>query len=209
MSSLLPKMPMAIPAVLGMVCLSLSVDALATSFTPPPPPTFEFIDEDSVPDASDNCPLDTNADQANLDKDALGDVCDPDRDGDNVANGTDAFPDNPAEWLDTDGDTIGNNADTDDDGDGLPDQWEKDNGLNPLDKSDAAGDNDKDGLSNLQEYISKTNPNKADSDGDGMNDKQELDANRNPNDPSDANVQPPPPPDPTKVIPIIMQLLLE
>jgi cytochrome c peroxidase len=81
-----------------------------------------------------------------------------DSDGDGVADEHDAFPNNPAEWLDTDNDGIGNHADTDDDGDGMPDDWELKYGFNPLDPSDATTDFDNDGLSNLQEYQMKTNP---------------------------------------------------
>jgi cytochrome c peroxidase len=44
-----------------------------------------------------------------------------DSDHDGYPDIIDAFPLNPAEWLDTDHDGIGNNADPDDDNDGLPD----------------------------------------------------------------------------------------
>jgi len=44
-----------------------------------------------------------------------------DTDGDGVRDRDDAFPNDPAEWLDTDGDGIGNNADPDDDNDGIAD----------------------------------------------------------------------------------------
>ena len=44
-------------------------------------------DRDLVPNARDNCPDDTNADQADTDGDQLGDACDPD------ANGNDVFDD--------------------------------------------------------------------------------------------------------------------
>jgi hypothetical protein len=49
----------------------------------------------------------------------------------------------------------------DSDGDGLPDAWETAHGLDPFDPSDAAGDLDHDGLSNLLEYQLKTDPAKA------------------------------------------------
>jgi hypothetical protein len=42
-------------------------------------------DADGVPDASDNCPGDPNADQADSDVDGIGDVCDPTPNGDNIA----------------------------------------------------------------------------------------------------------------------------
>ena len=44
------------------------------------------------------------------------------------------------------------------DGDGLPDEWEKKYGLNANDASDANADLDKDGFTNLEEYVAKTNP---------------------------------------------------
>lgn len=74
-----------------------------------------------------------------------------DRDGDGVNNDLDAFPDDANETVDTDGDLTGNNADPDDDGDSIPDDVEIAAGLNPLDKTDAAGDLDGDGVSNLDE----------------------------------------------------------
>ncbi len=49
----------------------------------------------------------------------------------------------------------------DSDGDGIPDGWERFYGLNPH-LNDACLDNDSDGLSNLQEYVFGTDPNKAD-----------------------------------------------
>ncbi|SEM20975.1 surface protein, partial [Maribacter orientalis] len=49
-------------------------------------------DSDGILDDVDNCPMTSNADQANLDNDAFGDVCDTDIDGDGVLNADDAFP---------------------------------------------------------------------------------------------------------------------
>ena len=80
-----------------------------------------------------------------------------DTDNDGYPDAVDAFPNNPNEWLDTDGDGTGNNTDLDDDGDGMPDAWETLYGLNPL-VNDAAGDLDGDGITNLNEYNSGTDP---------------------------------------------------
>lgn len=49
----------------------------------------------------------------------------------------------------------------DSDHDGLPDEWEIMNGLNPNDSSDASLDSDGDGYSNHDEYIAGTNPKDA------------------------------------------------
>lgn len=54
--------------------------------------------------------------------------------------------------LDTDGDAAGDSCDPDDDNDGLPDAYEREHGLNPLDPADAALDRDGDGSSNLEEF---------------------------------------------------------
>ncbi len=62
-------------------------------------------------------------------------------------------------YRDTDGDLIADHVDTDDDNDGMPDDWEILNRLNPLDPSDATFDFDGDGLSNLTECQLNSNPN--------------------------------------------------
>ncbi len=71
----------------------------------------------------------------------------------------------------------------DNDRDGIPDEWEAKNGLNPNDPSDANLDFDDDGLINVQEYTLGTNPNNADSDGDGTSDKEEIEKDTIPTDP--------------------------
>ncbi len=69
----------------------------------------------------------------------------------------------------------------DGDADGLPDEWELANGLNPADPVDAFEDKDADGLSNLEEFNEGTNPSLADTDGDGLDDAKELkELNTNP-----------------------------
>jgi hypothetical protein len=95
-----------------------------------------------------------------------------DRDNDGAPDAQDAFPNDPAEWLDTDSDGTGDNADADDDGDGMPDAWELQYGLDPLSAADAAQDPDQDGQSNLAEYLAGTHP--TDRDGDGVADRDDA-----------------------------------
>ena len=49
-------------------------------------------DNDGVPTAADNCPNLSNPDQADLDRDGLGDACDPDDDGDGIGDTFDNCP---------------------------------------------------------------------------------------------------------------------
>jgi hypothetical protein len=60
------------------------------------------------------------------------------------------------------GETSAAVANLDSDGDGMPDEWENANGLDPYDPSDALLDIDNDGLPNLAEYLLHTEPQAAD-----------------------------------------------
>ena len=105
-------------------------------------------DGDGVADYSDNCPGDANAGQADLDNDtaygpvdisgipATGDVDPTATDGNGFLTGGDA-------------------CDEDGDDDGMPNDFEDAYSfLDPLDASDASADEDGDGISNLDEYLS-------------------------------------------------------
>ncbi|OYW73173.1 MAG: hypothetical protein B7Z37_22560 [Verrucomicrobia bacterium 12-59-8] len=60
------------------------------------------------------------------------------------------------------------------DNDGMPQYWEDEQGLSDSDATDAAKDNDHDGLTALQEYPVGTDPNDADTDEDGLKDGEEA-----------------------------------
>ena len=62
-------------------------------------------------------------------------------------------------FPDTDMDGLADNVDPDIDGDGMQNDWETENGLDPLDPGDANIDSDEDGFSNLIEFQRGTDPN--------------------------------------------------
>jgi WD40 repeat protein len=64
------------------------------------------------------------------------------------------------------------------DGDEMPNLWEYQMGLDASEPSDADSDKDNDGLSNLREYLEKTNATNYDTDGDRMGDYFEVLYNR-------------------------------
>jgi len=133
-------------------------------------PTYTFTTNGTyivtltVEDAAGNTATDTVTITVLVDTDGDGtpDDTDPDDDNDAVNDDEDAFPLDPTETVDTDADGIGNNVDDDDDNDGMPDTWETENELDPLDAADATLDSDGDGRTNLQEYQGGTNPNVSD-----------------------------------------------
>lgn len=80
-------------------------------------------DGDGVADNADNCPAQSNADQADNDNDGIGNVCDStpdgvaDSDGDGIADDNDNCPNSAnANQADNDGDGIGNVCDSTPDG---------------------------------------------------------------------------------------------
>ena len=69
----------------------------------------------------------------------------------------------------------------DTDGDGMPDVWETDNGLDPNNPDDALWDKDNDGCNNLCEFLNDTDPDNPDTDGDTMPDGWEVRYGLDPN----------------------------
>lgn len=106
-----------------------------------------------------------------------------DSDYDGVADPRDAFPLDPAEWLDTDGDGIGNNADTDDDGDGVLDT----NDAYPLISLGGRTDTDGDGRPDDcdSDCLALGMEADTDDDGDGYTDQHEIEMGSDPLDSGD------------------------
>ncbi len=114
---------------------------------------------------------------------------DSDVDGNSVLDSQEFWFDTTYFTIDSDSDSIGDayeiiigtsvdSADTD--SDSMSDSWELDNGLNPLDASDAELDYDSDGVLNKDEYLYGCNPHSPDSDQDEMPDLWEIENNLDP-----------------------------
>jgi len=110
---------------------------------PSDPSETTDTDADTVGDNADNCVNDANTNQANLDGDALGDVCDPDMDGDGIANFTELrFGGNETDNTDASVSldnvaSFSETAPTDADNDGVPDDIETAVGGDPANAADA------------------------------------------------------------------------
>lgn len=128
-------------------------------------------DNDAVYDDLDNCPVDANSNQDDLDQDGIGDACDSDIDGDSLSNSADNCPliANPSQ-LDLDQDGLGDACDSDMDGDGLTNDEESNLGTNP-----ASHDSDGDGLQDGDEVNTYgTSPLLSDTDSDNLDDGYEV-----------------------------------
>lgn len=93
---------------------------------------YHDADGDGVNVLDDNCPENSNANQADHDADGTGDVCD-------------AFPQNPSYSQDTDSD-------------GIADEWENQNFNNDLTVANATSDYDGDGLLDIAEFMINSDP---------------------------------------------------
>lgn len=124
-------------------------------------------DADGVNDDQDNCPAIVNPDQADLDQDGFGDLCDADIDGDGHPNPVDAFPNDPERHLDRDNDGISDSEDNCS-RDANPDQED----LDEDGRGDACDyDLDGDGVSNSFDRLPAIpNLNYTDTDQDGLPD---------------------------------------
>jgi len=117
-----------------------------------------------------------------------------DSDDDGVPDLEDAFPEDPAESLDTDGDGVGNNSDLDDDGDGIADaddafplvaiggltDTDGDGAPDECDASCAGAgmladdDDDNDGVNDEGDAFPKDPYEQSDSDSDGIGDRSDV-----------------------------------
>ena len=145
-------------------------------------------DQDGVPDAVDNCPTVSNADQVNTDAtlptggDAEGDACDIDDDNDGLADTGDSCPVTPNTGVDDDKDAIDDACDPsqDMDRDTILDGFDNCPMTANTDQADANGngvgdacerDTDGDGIFDHKDNcVDDANPGQEDSDNDGIGD---------------------------------------
>ena len=136
------------------------------------------LDPDDAADAGGDFDGDglTNLAEFGLGTDPNGTDTDDDgsTDGEEVAAGRDPRLNEPAVVMTILGLFLRDDENADRDGDGLPNDWETVNGLDPDDPTDAALDTDGDGPTNLEEFQQGSDPRDAnspvvqDADGDGL-----------------------------------------
>ena len=136
-------------------------------------------DEDGVTNDLDNCQDVANANQADLDQDGKGDVCDADIDGDGVSNADETAQGTSSDKADSDGDGVldgedalpldaSESSDRDEDGTG-------DNADAFPDDSAETQDSDSDGVGDVRDAFDDDPFEFEDTDGDGVGDVADPD----------------------------------
>ncbi|OVE81988.1 hypothetical protein BVY03_01690 [bacterium K02(2017)] len=164
-------------------------DGVADGIDAFPTDESEFLntDGDNKGDNSDNCPEQANNDQADMDNDSIGDVCDSDRDGDGVNNDIDNCPNLVnANQLDVDANGVGDTCQGDRDSDGILDALDNCPDDINVDQADLDGDHigdlcdndqDNDTVNNADDNCPvDVNANQNDLDNDGLGDVCDDDA---------------------------------
>lgn len=143
-------------------------------------------DGDGWLDGQDNCVNIFNANQADMDHDGVGDICDTDRDGDSIVDTIDNCSDIPnTNQANHDFDSFGDACDPDADGDNIldavdncllvynPEQYDLDHdGYGDLCDNDDDGDNIIDTIDNC---LCLSNSDQLNNDGDSLGDACDLD----------------------------------
>ena len=136
-------------------------------------------DEDGVTNDLDNCQDVANANQADLDQDGKGDVCDADIDGDEVSNADETAQGTSPDKADSDGDGVLDGVDalpldasesSDRDGDGTGDNAD----AFPDDPAETQ-DSDNDGVGDVRDAFDEDPFEFEDTDGDGVGDVADPD----------------------------------
>jgi len=138
-------------------------------------------DDDTIVNASDNCPDTSNRDQLDTDNDGEGNVCDDDDDNDGVLDIEDNCPliANP-DQSDLDNDGKGDACDDDDDNDGISNETDNCPNTPNTDQKDSDNDgigdlcdadDDNDGIADTEDNCPLVaNPNQEDENNDGIGD---------------------------------------
>ena len=118
--------------------------------------TLSDSDEDGVTNDLDNCQEVSNTDQADLDQDGKGDVCDADIDGDQISNNDETAQGTSPDKADSDGDGVSDGIDA-----------------LPLDASESS-DRDSDGTGDNADAFPDDPTESKDSDNDGVGDVRDA-----------------------------------